>query len=425
MALPVAYPQVVGDVTLADVIADYNDAKTSCKPWHKNIQDWRSWYEFDHYRKRGEAKPGEQRYEDPTPTNIVDTAVGIILAKDLDWKAMGFTPDFDEVASTSQIEKYLAGLIAINDEREEGDTLYSAVFDIVRDGSAVLYSPWDNVLATEHQDTFMVADAQQGSRPMPGFHEPPIRTQVIDSKKTFWVSGGPRRWGMVFRVEKKSVYDVEAEYSIELKNWMHQSESHKRRQMGELIDHWRWVYKQVEIPQDPMVMQQAMMMGVEPPPPEMEMKWIVQHGIMFDQEFILDLQDTDYQDLPYTIGFFKVVDKNDPKNWSHSIIRPIESTVEMMENMINKRQRQINILASLPLVTKAMAGRIIEICAGWTHPSPTRRGYSLPQVAGKPSRRGATNQLLQVSLTASWFCGAGLNWWGRFGICFIADWRCQ
>ena len=370
---------VVGDMPLFEILDDYTQAKTSCKPWHDDIKKWRKWYDFDHYFNRGEPKPGEERYEDPTPTNLVDTAVGIILAKGLEWKAMGFTPDMDEGEVTGKIEKYIAGVLEINGEREEIDIPYQVVFHIVRDGAAVIYSPWDGILAEELAFETQVPDMEQGAVPAQAYMEPPIRTQVIDPLKTFWTMGGPRRWEQVFRVETLSVYDVETQYGVRIKNYDAHDERQKRAIEGELIDCWKWAQKQVPA-------EQGMMDKMLGKPPEMETKWIVQRALLFERQYVWELQDTDYDDLPYNIGFFKTVDKDSPKGWSHSIIRPIESTLEMMENAINRRQRQITLLSSLPLVTRAMAGRVIEIdpALGGHIPLFPDEDISFPKWPGNP-----------------------------------------
>jgi len=374
-----ALRDITTDMALLEILEDYSEAKKSCEGWHKNIEKWRKWYDFDHYAERGEALPGEERYEDPTPTNLVDTAVGIILANDLEWKAMGFTPDVMEGETTGKIEKYIAGVIEINSEREELDIPYEAVFNLVRDGSSVLYSPWDDILAQELAFEAQVPDKEQGAKPIQGFMESPIRTQVIDPLKTFWVMGGPRRWGQVYRIEEMTVYDVEAQYQVRIKQYDHQDERAKRKLKGELIDCWKWA--QTEQPKEQDMM--AKMLGK---PQEMETKWVVQRALVFERQFIWELQDTPYDDLPYSIGFYKSVDKDKPEGWTHSIIRPIESTLEMMENAINRRQRQITLLSSLPLVTRAMAGRVIEIdpALGGHIPLLPDEDISFPKWPGNP-----------------------------------------
>lgn len=338
----VLFPNAVGDIDIADILADYAKAKKKCEPWHDNIERWRNWYDFNHYADRGKAKPYEERFEDPTPTNVVDTAVGIILAKGIEWKAQGFEPSLQEEEETSQIEKYLLGTIEVNAEREEMDLVYEAVFNLVRDGCAVLYSPWDFLLEDEFRSFVQVPsmEAEMGVEVKEALLYNPLRLQVIDPMKTHWLPGGPKRWGMVFKVEEMTVYDVERTFGAETKHSA-RTDREKRELKGELIDHWRW-----NKPEDG--------------------DWVVQRALMFDNDYIegWELQDTDYPDLPYTIGFYKPVDRDDPENWSHSIIRPIETTVTSLENAINRRARQIAVISALPMVIRAMQGRNLKLDPG-------------------------------------------------------------
>ena len=105
----------MGDV-LAEVLNDYEKAKRESKDWHKNIDRWRAWYDGDHYQvasDRGKPKSGEERYQDPTPTNVVDLACGIILSHPLEFKAAGWSPSYQEEEDSSHIEKYLLGTVEI------------------------------------------------------------------------------------------------------------------------------------------------------------------------------------------------------------------------------------------------------------------------------------------------------------------------
>jgi hypothetical protein len=339
------------------VLEDYEKAKEDCKPWHNNINRWRAWYDGDHYQvasKRGKAKPGEERYQDPTPTNVVDLAIGIILSTPLEFRASGWSPTFGEEEDSSHIEKYLLGTISINNEREERLNEYMALFYFVRDGASVLFSAWDDSLAEEHRAVVNMPDKQMGIIPTMAFKETPIRLQVIDPKKTFWKVGGPRRWEAVFRVETDmSLFEVEANYNNGQRISGYDTlskDSMRKEHLGELMDVWRWKYKSVELPP-------------EVPGGEVRTmkKWIVQHGLFYDKKPVWEMEDTNYDELPYTVQFYKPVDVDDPKGWGHSIIRPLEESLIFMENSINRRQRQINVFSALPLMGKVMSGRQMHI----------------------------------------------------------------
>lgn len=350
----------INDQELLDVLQDYMKAKDKMKPFHTNIEEWRNWYNFEHYLDRGIKKPGEERFNDPTPTNVVDLSVGIILAHPMEWKAQGLSPSAQEQEETSSLEKFISGTIEANSFREEYNINYETVMHQCRDGSMVVFSGWDDLLAGEYdQGPRPVPDPKspQGVRMVQHYHNTPVRVQVIDPLKTFWLKGGPRRWGQVFRVERMSVKDVEDLYGVRLKNYAHYDDRTKREHEGELIDAWKWEKKFVDIPGPEGMGQFNQLLGQA----EQDEKWVVRRGLLFDNEFIWEMRDTDYDDLPYTLGFFKPLDRDDPKLYSVGSIQPLQTTVIQLENSINRRSRQITLLSSLPIMTKAMPGRNIRI----------------------------------------------------------------
>jgi hypothetical protein len=376
---------MVNDLELADVLTDLSEAKDETKDLHENIKDWRNWYNFQHYLDRGEKKPFEERFNDPTPTNVVDLAVGIILAHPMEISAHGMTPSLVEQEDTSKIEKYLGGTVVVNSEREEYDLVYETTMHMVRDGTAVMFSAWDPMLEDEYRMGMVPVpdkNSPMGVRPVPHLHETPIRLQAIDPLKCFFKKGGPRRWEMVFREEEMSVYDVETLYGVRLKNYMHiEGEREKKKVKGKLVDCWRWTKKQQQI-NDPQTGQPVVAANI----PQMKEIWVVQNALVFDMEFVWPLRDTPYDDLPYTIGFYKPLDREASSGWTAGPIQPLKTTVETLENAINRRARQITLLSSLPIVSKAMAGRNIQIdkALGTHVPLQPDEDLAFPKWPGNP-----------------------------------------
>src|SRR5690606_32741435 len=153
--------------------------KTTCDRWHRDIEHRRDLYNFEHW-KGVRAAPNEAQYADPTYTNSVDLAVGVLLANQLDWEAFGWTPSLAEEMDSSKVEKYLAGIIAINNEREEYHIPYETIMHFARDGAAVLYSPWDPKLAEHGQKPMQIVDPEGNPQEVMAYTECPIRMQVID-----------------------------------------------------------------------------------------------------------------------------------------------------------------------------------------------------------------------------------------------------
>src|SRR3990167_5815911 len=95
--------------TRSELELNFPMAQQFSRPWHDNIKKWRRWYHFDHYEKS--PLPFEDRYADPTPTNVVDLAVGMLTTKALEFSAHGWNPTVEEEQVSGRIEKYLAGTI--------------------------------------------------------------------------------------------------------------------------------------------------------------------------------------------------------------------------------------------------------------------------------------------------------------------------
>lgn len=345
---------------MKEVLFHYRRAKNFCKPWHENIRRWRALYDFQHYTKR--AKVGEERYDDPTYTNVVDLAVGILLSNDMEWKAMSWSPSVPGQRDTSHVEKYLAGTVEVNGEREEAHLIYQAILNFVRDGAAILYSPWDPVLADMYKTTMQIPDPDQGAVDMAGWEETPIRLQVIDPLKIFVLPGGPRRWSWLFRVEQMSVHDVEQTFDVKLNKYSHLTDTMKMEHKGELVDGWNVLLgKKAEVQQ-----KEGIMGGIMEMIGQVDIKqkttMIVQRVLMYEGIEVWPLKEMEgYDDIPYTLDFFKPVDRDKPKDWGHNIMRPLESSVKTLEKAINRRSRQLAVYSGLPIISKTLPGREVFI----------------------------------------------------------------
>lgn len=305
-------------------------AKTYVTPWHTNIRRWRDWYDFKHYDKKPLAN--EERYPDPTPTNVVDLAVGILLGKPLEFKASGWQTDLQQEGDASRIEKFLIGAIYINNERHEIDIPYESVLHLVRDGASVIYSVWDPVIA----DNSMVMSSDGGNS---AFGRLPINLQVIDPLQIYLLPGGPKRWGHVFRMWEMTVHEVEMTWDKPIKSFSYLTTDLKMQERVAVKDYWRITQKRVE----GQIIEK------------------VEHGLMAHDEVIWPLREVDgYDDLPYTIGFFKPIDREKPEGW-HGIIRPIESTIKHLESAFNRRARQILVYSSLPIIGRTTPHRRIRL----------------------------------------------------------------
>lgn len=341
---------------LSIVLARYGRAVENCKDWHAQIRKWRKLYDFEHYSN--EPKSMEQQYADPTPTNTVDLAVGIMLANDLGWRAYGWKPSRSEEKETSQVEKYLAGTLEVAKERTQTHITYEITKGFCRDGSAVVYSVWDPKYVERYLTTVEVPDPNNpmGVQQIPGFRETPLRTEVIDPLQIDMLPGGDRRWAHIFRTYEMSVYDIEQIFGIKVERYRGLTEDMKMTTKGKVIEYWR----HATIPRAEM--------DEDDTRPEIEDEEVVISGTLFEDMWLLKPHIMEgYDELPFTIGFFKPVDFNSPKNWGHSIMKPMETTIALMEQAINRRLYQLTVYSALPLIIKSEFGRKLDIDPGYAN----------------------------------------------------------
>lgn len=342
---------------IKDILQRIERAKRHVLDWKTNIARWRRLYDMDHYAIK--AKAGEIQYSDPTYLNTVDLAVGIMLANRLRWHAFGFEPSHQEQKETSQIEKLLDGTLMINDEREEANQLYQLYLHFVRDGGAAVYSVFDPEIAAQSKFTKEIPDEETGSRMIWAFREIPLRVQIIDPESLIALPGGPKRWLMIGRTEKRSVLDIETIYGMRLPRFVSYSDEQKAVTLGEFIDAWDYVVRDTPIKNKAGEEVYNEVLGkVESAP-----KLVIRNTVLFEGQPLIGPRIMDgYKDLPYTIQFFKPTDK-DPAHW-HSIIKPLESSVALLERTFNRRAHQIDVFTSLPIVSKTQPGRAVKIDPG-------------------------------------------------------------
>lgn len=341
----------INSLDFQEVLQRVQRAKTHIQPWHDNIARWRKLYNMDHYNTA--AKAGEIQYSDPTYTNTVDLAVGIMLANKLRWHAYGFKPSHKEQNETSKIEKLLDGTMAINDEREEANQLYQLYLHFCRDGGAAIYSVFDPMIADDCRSIIEIPDAEMGSRQAHAFSEIPLRVQVIDPEAIIALPGGPKRWLMLGRREQRSVLDIESQFGISVPAYRGWTQDQKAITTGEFLDVWDYVM--VREPVDDGMDELGS--------PTMKSSLAVRNTVLFMGMPIIGPRIVEgYHELPYTVQFFKPTDK-DPSQW-HSILKPLESSVALMERTFNRRAHQIDVYTGLPIVSKTQPGRVVRIDPG-------------------------------------------------------------
>lgn len=353
--------QLIQNQSLNKIMAKHTESQEYVDNWHRNIQKWRRLYNFQHYSKK--AKPGESRFPDPTPTNVVDLAVGVFLKNDIEFKAVGWEPDAVEEQEASKIEKYLLGTMERSVEREEYDIHFDVTHKFVRDGAGVLYTVWDPVLNITNRTMMRLPapDRPEMVASSKVYTQTPVRVQSIDPLKMSMLPGGPRRWLHVFRTEKRSVYDVETEYDVRIDKYADRPMREKMDIEEEYIDYWR-----IAIVGRPIVNDDGEeVINRVTGQPEVEEGIAVINAVIFAGEFLREPRIMPgYEEIPYTIGFYKPSDRDDPSKW-WGVLRPLETSIKFLEYAVNRRMKQIDVYSGLPMVVKSAPGRSIQIDPGF------------------------------------------------------------
>ena len=387
------------------VIQNIGAARTASQDWHKRIQEYRDLYLFEHYKHEKKAKRGEIRYSDPTYTNVVDLAVGILLANRMDWSAHGWSPDAQEQKASSNVEKYLNGVLMVASRREAYDIEYWNDFQFVRDGSSVIYTVWDPKIARRAEGMVTVLDEgmEEGTKEVPALLESPLRVQVVDALTVSFLPGGPRRWQAVVRDEKLPVKTIEERYGVTLDKYSHLQPADKATTLATVSDYWELVEVTNKYETPAMGAEGEMLLDEENEPIlETRYDWRkfqpwaadakptqigTVNAILVDEQFVRDVQFMwGYEDLPYTEGFFKPVSRTESKDWGHGIIQPLRTSVELLNRAINRRTFQLDVYSELPLIAMAGPGQNIQIDPGLARIVKLQQGSDIrfPQWPGNP-----------------------------------------
>ncbi|MEK0326631.1 MAG: hypothetical protein QQN63_13115, partial [Nitrosopumilus sp.] len=215
-----------------------------------------------------------------------------------------------------------------------------------------------------------------------GFYEIPIKTEVIDPLEMFIVPGGRQRWLYIFHVTTMTVHDVETLYNFKVRQYEGTAVSDKMKIKHEMVDYWRVAHY-----------------------PEGD---VIINAAMFNNEWIPGFEPKvmeGYEELPFSIGFFKPVDRKDPKNWGLSVISPLEPSVKLIERNVNRRQRQIDVFTALPMMIKSLPGRSVTVDAGFGKALQLSidEEIAFPQWQGNPPDTGMQIDYLRSRLQQSGF----------------------
>lgn len=340
---------------LEQVLRKVQQAKDFTEPWHTNVRRWRDLYNFKHYK--GKAKTGEHRYVDPTHTNTVDLAVGILQSNDMRWQVTGFTPSAKEEAESSLAERTLAAILDMNSEREQINMEFEIHKHFIRDGGACLYSYWDKEVNDECFESLEVMEEDGTPVVSRLYYELPLRTEVVDPLNIHLLPGGHKRWLGIAHIEDVSVYDVEQLYDVKLEHYKNLSPSDRISQKNELISWWEYAY---ELEPDADYNED---MEVSEKVAHLKRKPVVRSCVLYGSEFVPGKEPkvmSGYRSLPYRVNFYNPGQVDDSNTW-HSILSPQEHSIKELEDAVNMRKRLLAMYSNMPLIFVTADGRAVQL----------------------------------------------------------------
>lgn len=331
----------------ADILHRINRAVDFTSGWHNNIQEWRDLYDNNHYKGRKRLSDTEPQYQDPTYTNTVDLANGILLANEMTWKAYGLSPSMPEQKAAEKAEKFLAAVLDVNNSRNEYSIQYEIDNHFSRDGGAVVYTVWSPSIHKYSRENATINDEMGMPVKQRVISEPPVIVRVVDPLAISILPGGPGRWQAVAESTEMFLVDVEEEYADDieklygkarLKPWADLDEERRLEVKDKFVNYW-------EVRNE-------------------RGKSVVKNAILFGGEIVRPLETmTGYDSLPYTISFWKPVRRDNSAAWQ-SILSPLQTTVPWVEKNANRLQHQIDVFSSLPMLSKTDDGRSIQVDPG-------------------------------------------------------------
>lgn len=342
------------DKELNEILRKLEIAKTFTNPFHENIKRWRDLYNFKHYTGK-KAKSGENRYVDPTHTNAVDLAVGILQSNDMRWQVTGFSPSTEEERESSIAEKTLMAILDMNSARKQVNMKFEIHKHFVRDGGAVIYSHWNKDVHDECFDEKEFPQEDGSLLESRVYYELPLYAEVVDPMNIRLLPGGNRRWLAVAHVENVSVYDVEQLYDTQLEQFKAMATSQKIDTKNELIDWWEYAY---ELEPDEEYNEE---MEVSEKIAHLNRKPVVRNCVLYGNKFIKrPVVMRGYRALPYRINFFNPGQVDDSSSW-HSLISPQEHSVKELEDSVNMRKRLLAMYSNMPLIAITIDGRPFQL----------------------------------------------------------------
>lgn len=217
-------------------IADIDDLhKRMSESYAKCRSHWdydRDLYYMDHYADWDEAAPGEERVMVNKATNVVDISHAILSLHPPKVVATPITPSARSDKTADRVEKFIAGVIYVNNIRLQENQIARAIFDQVLYGRAALFSGWDPNLEGDEDSEY---------------DELPLIFKYVNHRNLYCLRGGHKRDIAQMYACWRTAEDMEAEWGKRIMVGPEGGKKHRAEDTDELVYKDLWWFKGKEV----------------------------------------------------------------------------------------------------------------------------------------------------------------------------------
>ncbi len=395
------------------------DAEGKLKWRDDMIRRHRALYELRHYSPDSSSGLSNSQkrlvnqysYQSNTPTNVVDLTVGILSHNQPKYTAFTYTENKDANLLAGEIERLCTGLVAMNCIEQEVDLHHDIIHAASLDGGVAVRCVWVNVTDEEPAREAQLGKFDQllntgrraiGQSPVVPEGKPaylkgnPLKIHVIPLRNMVYVPGGPRgRWALIAYRSKRTIADIKTEFPDEFPQYTDFAQQYMVT--CDFYDVWFWNSSQVC------------------------------NAILIDNRLVRCTPMEGYDDLPYTIVFFRPHDSEEMSNWGYGTIFTIEDDTRILEDRVSHQLRMLDIWSNLPLAVKTRDGRPVDVDAvfGKTINLGIEESIGFVQPGTEPPDHDKILALLRQSISEGSFppitYGAGPGMQSGYGLSQLSE----
>jgi len=326
----------------AELYERYRHLKNTHQEYHRQMEKMTNLYFMRHWREEGAAKEGEERVTLPTYTNTVDMALAVLLAQKRTIHAVPVNQTPEAQKTSSELEKFLNGVLYVNEVRAGEDRLALALWNALVKKLGWIRYRWVPELGEETEAPLphlpQEVDMGPPMKPpatMMRCKELPIVIDNIPPENVFVKWGGHKGILYLFYAAKRTVEDIEAEVGrLRIEPYRSMDWQQKAEAEVTFLEYWGWQDGKLKM------------------------------ATLVDERFVpkRELREVEgYTDIPYIPMFCFRTPEDAPHERVRGILENMQDLVHLQEKSLTKLQRILKMFAIMPLIAEEGSGPPIEV----------------------------------------------------------------